>query len=138
MTYEDLPCLNTALNALSFCLVTAGIVAVKRGNIRVHKALMLTAVATSTVFLGCYLVYHFAGEPKHYAGAVPAIYYTLLLSHVLLAFVVPFGVVYVIAKALAGDIARHRAVARYVAAIWAYVSMTGVLVYWMVHAGGGA
>jgi uncharacterized membrane protein YozB (DUF420 family) len=97
---------------------------------------MLTAVATSALFLACYLVYHYqAGSvPFPHRGASRLVYLTILLSHTLLA---TFGVVPLVLitlwRALRKDFARHARIAQMTLPIWLYVSVTGVVIYWMLY-----
>ena len=136
-----LPAVNAALNGLAFVLLLAGYWQIRRGNLPAHTRLMLSSFAVSIVFLKCYLVYHFA--LKHYTGSssqpflgtgwVRPIYYTILISHVLLAFSVPFLTVITIVRGLAADWERHRRIAKVTFPIWVYVSFTGVIIYFMVY-----
>lgn len=113
--------------------MSSGFVAIRTKQRRLHMYLMMGAVVASGAFLFSYLIYHFAYEAKTYTGSVPTIYYSILISHVLLAACVPFLVGFVILKAVKGQLETHRRVARKVLVIWAYVSLTGVVVYWFVH-----
>lgn len=131
--FDFLPQFNTLNNLAALILVLLALKAVREKQVQRHKLLMLAAMGASASFLTGYLAYHFLGTPRKYEGAWPSIYYPMLVSHVVLAVFVPPGVIYVVRKALQGDLARHRAVARYVAAVWCYVSLTGVLVYLFVH-----
>ncbi len=99
---------------------------------------MLAALACSAVFLGCYLYYHFAvlkGESLRMAGegAVRTVYLTILLTHTILAAIVPFLAIYVAYQGLRDNRPRHRSVARWTLPIWLYVSVTGVVVYVMLY-----
>lgn len=141
MTYRDLPHVNASLNALATVLLLAGFILIKRGRIKAHATCMLSAFGTSIVFLACYLTYHtmrqmhegvghtkFAGT-----GAAAKIYYTLLISHIVLAAIVPVLAIITLRRALRRDFVRHKAIARWTWPIWMYVSVTGVIVYFMLY-----
>lgn len=132
MTGYDLPTVNAALNGTATVLLVLGYASVKSGRIRLHKASMLAALATSAVFLASYLTYHFAvrgGEETKYTGEHRAIYLCILLSHIALAPVATLLALITAWLALTGRIARHRLLARITLPIWLYVSITGVVVY---------
>jgi protein SCO1/2/putative membrane protein len=134
----DFPTLNAFLNGMCALLLSAGYVAVRRQWIALHKACMLTALTVSAVFLASYLYYHIVvrgGQPTHFSGPseVRAVYLGILLTHtVLAALVAPLALV-TATLGLAGWIRGHRRLARVVLPIWLYVSVTGVVVYWMLY-----
>lgn len=135
MTTADLPALNASLNALAAVLLATGFVFVRRRQIEPHRLCMIGAFGVSIAFLCSYVVYHaihgstaFTGE-----GWVRSFYFALLISHVLLAIaVVPLACITLL-RALSSDFARHRAIALVTFPIWMYVSVTGVVVYWMLY-----
>lgn len=132
---SDLPTLNASLNALSaLCLVT-GYLLIRRGQVSAHRAAMLAAFGASTLFLVSYLVYHFQAGSVPYPGGGPlrTVYFTILLSHTLLAAAVPFLAVITLVRALGERFDRHRAIARWTLPIWLYVSVTGVVIYLMLY-----
>jgi len=139
----DFPALNAALNALSAALLVAGYVAIRRRLVRLHTICMLSALVVSVVFLGCYLYYHIAiraGQPTHFADQAPYapawvayLYLGILLSHTLLAVITPPLALYTAYQGLRGQLSRHVRVARWTFPIWLYVSITGVVVYWMLY-----
>lgn len=135
MTVQDLPHVNASLNALSAVLVTTGYVFIRRKNIRAHKACMIAAVAVSAAFLTSYLIYHFQVGSVRFNGppTIRAVYLGILLTHTILAAVVPLLVGITVYRALAGRIERHRAIARWTLPIWIYVSITGVIIYLMLY-----
>ena len=94
---------------------------------------MLAAFTTSMLFLISYLTYHAQIGSKHYTGPVPALYFTILISHTLLAVTVPVLAIMTLRRALKGDYVRHRALAKWTWPIWMYVSVTGVIVYLMLY-----
>lgn len=135
MTVADLPALNAALNATSAALLAAGYTFIRRRQIHRHRSCMIAAFVVSTAFLISYVIYH----AKHGATPFPGhgwmrpVYFTMLVSHVLLAVsVVPLALV-TLYRAWRGDFARHRRIAVITFPIWMYVSVTGVLVYWLLY-----
>ena len=136
MTFQDLPAVNAALNATSAALLTAGFVLIRRKRVAAHRAAMLAALAVSAAFLACFLTYHLrtgARTPFGGTGAVRAVYFTLLISHILLALVIVPLILATLAFALRGRFDRHRAWARWTYPLWYYVSVTGVLVYCFLY-----
>ncbi|HJS59921.1 MAG TPA: DUF420 domain-containing protein [Vicinamibacteria bacterium] len=135
MSLRDLPTLNAALNAASALLVMAGFLLIRLGRREAHRRTMLAAIVCSSLFLASYLLYHaqVGSVPFQGEGAVRPLYYAVLLSHTLLAvFVVPLVAV-TLGHALGARFDRHRRIARVTLPIWAYVSATGVLVYFMLY-----
>lgn len=138
---QSLPSINAGLNGFATLLLLAGYVLIRRGKVEAHKRTMLTAFATSIVFLVCYLTYH--GALQHYTGAghrefagqgtIKTIYRTILLTHVVLAAAVPVLASITIYRGLKADWVRHRRLAKITFPIWLYVSVTGVIIYWMLY-----
>jgi uncharacterized membrane protein YozB (DUF420 family) len=128
---------NAGLNFTAALLLIAGFALIRRGRVGAHRNAMLAAFTTSIVFLGCYLYYHFQpGHATHRfagSGAAKAGYYALLVSHIVLAAVVPFLASATIWLGLADRRAAHRRLARWTFPIWMYVSITGVLIYGMLY-----
>ncbi len=129
------PAIDATLNATSALLLTAGYVFIRRKNVQVHKACMLSAVVTSTLFLVCYVWYHahhgvtrFGGQ-----GVVRGFYLTLLASHTVLAAVIVPLVLVTLYRAWREMFDRHKRIARWTLPLWIYVSVTGVVVYWMLY-----
>jgi uncharacterized membrane protein YozB (DUF420 family) len=129
------PALNASLNGLSGVLLLVGHGFIRRKRVAAHRACMLAAFACSTIFLACYLYYHFHAGVIRFQGRgwIRPVYFTLLTSHTLLAIVVVPMVLITLARALRSDFERHRAIARWTYPIWLYVSVTGVLVYFFVY-----
>ena len=129
------PAIDATLNATSALLLTIGYVFIRRGNVRAHRACMLSAVVTSTLFLVCYVWYHahhgVTRFPRH--GVVRAFYFTLLTSHTVLAVVIVPLVVVTLYRAWREMFDRHKRIARWTLPLWIYVSVTGVVVYWMLY-----
>ncbi len=139
-SYHQLPAVNAALNAISATLLLLGYRCVRRGHIRAHRACMLGAVCLSTLFLISYLTYHSAAGIVRFPGAgwVRALYLSILATHTLLAACVPPLVIVTLWRALAARFDRHRRIARWTFPIWLYVSITGVVIYWMLFHLAGA
>lgn len=133
--YSMFPALNATLNGASAIFITTGRAFIRRNNVRLHRACMLAAVFTSSVFLVCYLYYHAHVGSVHFPGTGIArgIYLTLLISHTLLAAAVPPLVITTLVFALREKFDRHQRIARWTYPIWLYVSITGVLVYLMLY-----
>lgn len=135
MTVHDLPAVNATLNAASGVLLLAGYVLIRARRIEEHRMCMLAAFGTSTVFLVCYLVYHaqVGSVPFQRQGFVRPLYFTILLTHVVLAAtIVPLALI-TLSRGLKSRFAAHRAIARWTLPIWLYVSVTGVLVYVLLY-----
>ena len=135
---EDLPAVNAALNATSAVLVSWGYVSIRRKRIARHKRLMLSAFAVSAIFLASYLYYHFVvrhGQPTAFTGQGPArpVYFAVLLSHTILAAVAAPLVVVTVYLGLSNRLVGHVRLVRWTLPIWLYVSVTGVVVYWMLY-----
>jgi len=135
MSPSELPGLNAALNGTCAVLLVCGFVAIRRGARELHRRLMLSAFTVSVLFLISYLVYHaMAGStsfPGH--GAVRTAYLAILLTHTVLAAAVPFLALITLVRALRRRFDAHRRIARWTLPIWLYVSVTGVVVYWMLY-----
>jgi uncharacterized membrane protein YozB (DUF420 family) len=131
----DLPTVNASLNALAAILLSVGYVLIRQGRREAHRKVMLAAFATSVLFLICYLVYHFQVGSVRFqkTGLVRTVYFTILISHTVLAAAVPPLAIVTLSRALKARFAAHRAIARWTLPIWLYVSVTGVMVYWMLY-----
>src|SRR5262245_1521850 len=135
MTLRDLPALNASLNALSAACLLLGYLCIRARKRDAHRAFMLAAVCSSTLFLVSYLVYHFhVGSVRFQGeGLLRTVYLSILLSHTVLAALVVPLVITTLFRALRGRFDAHRRLARYTLPVWAYVSVTGVVVYWMLY-----
>lgn len=135
MTISDLPALNASLNSFSTVFIAAGWYFIRRGQWRQHIVCMITAIVSSSAFLTSYLIYHaHAGSVRFTAlGMVRPIYFTILLTHVLLAFTVLPLVIVTVVPACRRRWDKHRRLGRWTMPIWLYVSITGVLVYFMLY-----
>ncbi|HEX6464578.1 MAG TPA: DUF420 domain-containing protein [Vicinamibacterales bacterium] len=135
MSYSDLPALNATLNATSAVLLTIGWILIRRGHWRQHRAVMITAFCTSVLFLVSYLTYHAHIGSKHFAGqgTIRVVYFTILLTHTVLAAVIVPLVLVTLSRGLSARFDRHRTIARWTLPLWMYVSVTGVVVYFMLY-----
>lgn len=129
------PTLNAALNLTSAVLLAAGYRAIRRKAVERHRRCMLGACVASTLFLTSYLIYHAQVGARHFAGTgwMRPLYFTILVSHTLLAMVIVPLVGRTLYLALRGRIERHRAIARWTLPLWGYVSVTGVVIYGMLY-----
>lgn len=135
MTVRDLPALNAVLNATSAGLLALGYVLIRRGRRAAHQTVMQAALACSALFLVSYLTYHAqVGSVRfHGQGPIRTVYFAILISHTVLAIVIVPMALVTFARARRGRFDRHRAIARVTLPLWAYVSVTGVIVYWMLY-----
>ncbi len=131
------PALNAVLNGSSAVLIGFGLYLIKRGRRNTHKRVMIAAFVTSALFLISYLYYHLVRRAgiTHFQGQGLSrpIYFTILISHTILAVVVVPFILVTLALALKGNFARHKAIAPYTFGIWMYVSVTGVVIYLMLY-----
>ena len=140
---RDVPAFNAALNGLSAALMLVGFACIRQRWVRMHAACMLTAIAVSAVFLTSYLYFHLIikeGRPTRFADQAPDapvwvgnLYLTVLISHTILA--IPAAPLALVSAyfGLRGKILRHVRLVRFTFPIWLYVSLTGVVVYWMLY-----
>lgn len=126
---------NAVLNTLATVLLVAGWVFIRRGQVKAHRAMMVAAFATSAVFLVCYLTYHYlvGHVPFRGQGPIRLVYFSILISHILLAVAVPVLAITMFVLAWRGRWAAHRRLGKVTMPIWLYVSVTGVVVYLMLY-----
>ena len=135
MAVEDLPTLNAIFNTVSACFLLLGYVQIRRGNVRLHRRMMLFALVCSVLFLTSYLVYHVQ------VGSVPyprhdwtrGVYFAILIPHVVLAGLNAPFVLAVVWLALRGRFKAHRRLARWVWPVWMFVCVSGVIIYVMLY-----
>jgi putative membrane protein len=135
MAISDLPALNATLNGISAVLLTAGYILIRRGRPNLHKRCMLAALTTSALFLISYVVYHLntGSRPFPGRGAIRAVYFAILVTHVILAAaIVPLALT-TAARGLRNQYDRHVRIARWTLPLWLYVSVTGVVIYLMLY-----
>ena len=132
---QDLPALNATLNATAALLLIAAYVLIRRRRFAAHRNVMIAALVCSALFLTSYLVYHAHIGSKHFPGTGTArtVYFVILITHTLLAATVPFLAGITVWRAGHRRYALHRRIARWTLPIWLYVSVTGVVVYWMLY-----
>lgn len=134
--YSIFPRINATLNGCSAVLLVVGHWLIGRGKMAAHRAAMLAAFGTSCLFLTSYLYYHWPGHGGvihfHGTGWVRPLYFAILISHTLLAIVIVPMVLITLTRGLRGQFERHRAIARWTYPLWLYVSVTGVVVYFML------
>jgi len=141
MTLSDLPAVNASLNALSACLLVIGYRFIRRGQISRHRACMIGAVVTSAIFLACYLYYHYSMK-KLYGEAhtrfldpqwFRPIYLAILFTHLIGAIAIVPMVLVTLVRALRQRFDQHKRIARWTLPVWLYVSVTGVLIYFLLY-----
>jgi putative membrane protein len=135
MELSNLPTLNAVLNGVSATLLVAGYMMIRQRRIRAHRACMLSAFVTSALFLVSYVIYHanvgsvaFTGQ-----GAIRVTYFAVLISHIVLAALIPPLAIVTLTRALRERFDRHVRLARWTLPLWLYVSVTGVVVYVMLY-----
>jgi uncharacterized membrane protein YozB (DUF420 family) len=135
VTVRDLPALNAVLNGTSGLLILAGWMLIRRGHRLAHQRVMLAAVACSALFLVSYLTYHFHVGSVRFQGQGPirTVYFAILISHTILAAAIVPLVLITVSHGLRERFDRHRRIARVTLPLWAYVSVTGVVIYWMLY-----
>jgi uncharacterized membrane protein YozB (DUF420 family) len=135
MDYSIFPVINASLNGASAMLLTTGRVLIGRHRVRLHRACMITAVVTSSLFLTSYLYYHAHVYSVHFPGQgwARTLYFTILISHTLLAVTVVPLVLLSLNSGLRQRFDRHRRISRWTFPVWLYVSVTGVVVYVMLY-----
>ena len=136
MTFHDLPAVNATLNGVSAILLTAGFIFIKRGNKIAHRNCMVSALISSTIFLACYLTYHCTVKTiTHFVE--PAwfrpYYLSLLISHTILAAAILPLIITTVTFAAKQNFERHKKFTRWTWPLWLYVSVTGVVIYWLLY-----
>lgn len=135
MTIADLPALNATLNFVATLFLIAGYAFIRNGDQIRHRVCMIGALLMSAAFLTSYLVYHYhAGSvPFEGQGPIRAVYFTILITHIILAAVILPLVLVTVRLAVTARFASHRRLARWTWPIWMYVSVTGVVIYLMLY-----
>ena len=131
---SGLPLVNASLNTLTTVLLILAFLVIRKKKIQLHKNLMLTAFGTSTAFLVTYIIYHwFKSGPKAYTGDFREIYLFILISHIILAaIIIPLALV-TLYRGWNMQVQKHRKIAKITLPLWLYVSLTGVVIYWMLY-----
>jgi putative membrane protein len=138
MTFQQLPVINAVLNSISAVLLVSAIVLIKSGITRAHAAVIIAAVITSAAFLASYLTYHYhVGEKSTKAMGLPiwlrTIYFAILFPHLILAIGMLPMILMTLWRAYTRQWEKHRKLAKPTFWIWLYVSVTGVVIYWMLY-----
>ena len=137
MSINDIPAINACLNGLATVLLSLGFIFIKSGNREAHRKCMISAVIVSAVFLIGYVGHKILVQGVHTPfggeGTIRTVYYTMLISHIILAIAIAYLVPRTFLLAIKGDFDRHRAWTRWTFPIWYYVSITGVLVYCFLY-----
>jgi len=135
MNVSILPSINAMLNGITGILLLAGYFFIRRGNRSIHKRIMLAAFSTSVLFLISYLYYHaqVGSIPFKGTGFARPVYFTILISHSILAAVIVPMVIVTLSRGLSSRFDKHKRLARWTLPIWLYVSVTGVAVYVMLY-----
>jgi uncharacterized membrane protein YozB (DUF420 family) len=135
VSVSDLPALNATLNATAAVLLTIGWTLIRRGRVAQHRKVMIAAFSVSCTFLVSYLVYHAQVGSVRFTkqGPIRMVYFTILLTHTVLAAAIVPLVLTTLSRGLKRQDARHRAIARWTLPLWLYVSVTGVIVYLMLY-----
>lgn len=132
---EQFPALNASLNGTTALLLVTGYILVRRRALTAHRVVMISAFCCSMLFLACYLYYHYHAGSRRFPGSGTwrTVYLSVLLTHTVLATaVVPLAIT-TIWLGLKSRFAAHRRIARWTLPVWLYVSVTGVVVYWMLY-----
>jgi uncharacterized membrane protein YozB (DUF420 family) len=132
---SDLPLVNASLNAIATLLLIVGYVCIRQRRIAAHRAAMVAAFATSVLFLISYLIYHaHAGSrPFPAQGNIRVVYFVILITHIVLAATIPPLAGVTLWRAYRRRFDRHMKIARWTLPLWLYVSITGIVVYWMLY-----
>lgn len=135
MDLTILPTLNAALNSLSAALLTGGYLLIRQRHVQAHRACMLAAFGTSSLFLVSYVVYHFQVGSVAFSGpeVIRIVYFSILVTHIVLAILILPMAIATLVQALRGNFERHRRIARWTLPAWLYVSVTGIIVYLMLY-----
>jgi putative membrane protein len=135
MKVQDLPTLNASLNAVAATLLLVGYIAIKQKREELHKKLMVAALIVSAAFLTSYLIYHYHVPSKNFPdlGWIKTIYLLILIPHIILAAVMVPMIIKTFWHGFRGEWEKHKKIARITFPIWMYVSVTGVVVYFMLY-----
>lgn len=133
--YAIFPVIDATMNGITTVLLVVGHSFIKRGRLAAHRAFMIAAVISSAIFLCSYLYFHYHVGSVHFQGRgwSRPVYFTILISHVILAAAIVPLVIITLSQALRERFDKHRAIARWTYPLWLYVSVTGVIVYVMLY-----
>jgi uncharacterized membrane protein YozB (DUF420 family) len=135
LSIAALPLVNATLNGIAMVLLVTGYILIRRGQRDAHRIVMLSAFATSVLFLLSYVVYHAHAGSRPFTGQGPIrpVYFTILISHIILAALIPPLAAVTLWQAFRGRFDRHVRIAHWTFPMWLYVSITGIAVYWMLY-----
>ncbi|HTL47634.1 MAG TPA: DUF420 domain-containing protein [Verrucomicrobiae bacterium] len=135
MDLSKFPPLNASLNATSGLLLLLGYAFIRQRAMKAHAMCMVAACCTTILFLGCYIYYHahHGSEPYKGTGPMRTVYFGILISHTILAITILPLVIRSLYLGLTGNFVKHSRVARVTFPLWLYVSVTGVIIYWMLY-----
>ena len=135
LSVSDLPLVNATLNGVATVLLLIGYACIRRRRIVWHRTAMVAAFVTSVLFLISYVVYHAHAGSKPFGGqgAIRTVYFTILITHIVLAATIPPLAGVTLWRAYRGRFDRHVPIARWTLPLWLYVSITGIVVYWMLY-----
>ena len=136
MTVQSLPAIFSSFNFLSFLLITSAYISVKFGQKKIHGILMISALISSACFLVLYLFYHFnIPEPRRYQGTglIRYIYFTILISHTILAVIILPMIGLTVYNVIRKNFEKHKKIAVWTLPLWIYVSITGIVIYFMLY-----
>ncbi|HMP99825.1 MAG TPA: DUF420 domain-containing protein [Cyclobacteriaceae bacterium] len=132
--FSFLPPIYASINGLTAILLVTAVIAIKNRNQKLHEILIKTCLALSISFLVMYVVYHMTSTSTSFGGEgwIRLVYFFILISHILLSVIIIPFVLFTYVRAISGNFAKHRALARYTFPLWLYVAVTGVIVYLMI------
>ncbi len=135
MTIQDLPTLNASLNSIAAFLLLSGYIAIKKNQKILHRNLMISALLVSAAFLTSYLIYHYHVPSKKFPdlGWIKTVYLLILVPHIILAAIMVPMILKTFWHAYKQEWEKHKKIARLTFPIWMYVSVTGVIVYFMLY-----
>jgi len=129
-----LPPIYATINGLTAVLLVLSVIAIKKGNRKLHEQLNTTAIICSALFLVMYVAYHMTSESTSYGGegVIRYVYFFILITHILLSIIIIPFVLFTFMRARLGDFEKHRKIAKITFPLWLYVAVTGVIVYLMI------
>ena len=135
MTVSDLPALNATLNGIATAFLITGYVFIRNGQRQKHRFCMLAAVVMSALFLTSYVIYHaqVGSVPFKGTGWIRTLYFAILIPHIILAAAIVPPILITLSRGLSAKYDKHRRIARWTLPLWLYVSVTGVIVYFMLY-----
>ncbi len=127
-----LPPIYASINGATAFLLISALIAIKNNKRKLHERFMKIAIACSLIFLVMYVAYHMTSDPTKYKGSVSILYYSILVSHILLSIVVIPLVLISYVRAYLGDYDSHKKIVKFAYPVWLYVAVTGVIVFFMI------